>query len=228
MQRRDGWHIIWLLVLVVAVFLLGVALVVAVTHRANSIFANVSSIWGLFVGLIGFFVTIYTLFETQRVSRKAQEEIQAGALEAQQAIQKAANEARAAVNNAQEQTRQILERVRHGIREADFVTLYMWLRELRAAASLGHWHRALFLSEEAPAVAERLRHAGGLEDDERQGLREGADNLRLIQAHIRNTRLDTTTTGLSAAHATNLTTLTTLLERLGGRLRYEPTKDTNP
>ena len=106
-----------------------------------------------------------------------------------------------AVKNAQEQTRQVLERVRHGVREADFSTLCMWVRELRTAARLGDWPRALLFAEECPVVAERLRNATGLEDSERQGLREGADNLRLVQTHIRTTRLNTQTLGLAANHA---------------------------
>jgi hypothetical protein len=118
----------------------------------------------------------------------------------------------------------VLERVRHGVRDADFSTLHMWVRELRTAAGLGDWHRALLYAVECPAVAERLRNAEGLEDDERQGLREGADKLRDVQVHIRNTRLDTETTGLAANHAKNVEALAALLERLGGRLHHEPTR----
>jgi hypothetical protein len=226
MQKLDVWHLFWVLVLVLGVVLLVLTLAVALGYRENGTFANFASIWGLFVGLIGFIVTIYTLFETQRVSRKAQREIQAATAEAQQAIQKAASEAQEAVKNAQEQTRQVLERVRHGVREADFSTLHMWVRELRTAAGQGDWQRALLFAEECPAVAERLRHAEGLEEDERIGLREGADNLRLIQAHIRDYRLGKQTTSLAAPHAKNLEALATLLERLGGRLHHEPTKGT--
>jgi len=122
----------------------------------------------------------------------------------------------------------MLERVRHGVREADFSTLRMWVRELRTAARLGDWHRALLFAEECPAVAERLRNAEGLEDGERQGLREGADNLRLVQGHIRNTRLNKETTGLAANHAKSVEVLAALLERLGGRLHHEPTKGATP
>ena len=70
MQKLDVWHVVWVVVLVVGVLLLGLTLVIALYHRENSTFANFASIWGLFVGLIGFIVTIYMLFETQRVSRK--------------------------------------------------------------------------------------------------------------------------------------------------------------
>ena len=67
-------------------------LVIAIYHSENSPFANVASIWGLFVSLIGFSVTIYTLFETQRAARKAQQAIQTATLKAQQVIEKAAGE----------------------------------------------------------------------------------------------------------------------------------------
>ena len=77
-------------------------------------------------------------------------------------------------------------------------------------------------------MAERLRNAEGLEGDERTGLREGADNLRLVQAHIRTTRLDTQTKGLAANHTKNVEALAALLERIGGRLHHEPTKGATP
>jgi hypothetical protein len=150
MQKLDVWQVVWVLMLVVGMVLLGGTLLIAISNRESSTFANFASIWGLFVGLIGFIVTIYLLFETQRVARKAQREIQTATAEAQQAIQKAASEAQEAVRNAQEQTRQVLQRVRHGVRDADFSTLRMWVRDLRTAARLGDWHRALLFAEECP------------------------------------------------------------------------------
>src|ERR1700741_4623705 len=113
MQRFDVWHLIWALVLILGVVLLGITFGIALYQRESSTFANFASIWGLFVGLIGFVITIYTLFETQRVSRKAQRDIQEATVQAQRAIQNAASEAREAVEHSQEQTRRVLERVRH-------------------------------------------------------------------------------------------------------------------
>lgn len=228
MHKLDRWHLVWLLVLLVGLVLLAVTFVVAYVYRENGPFANFAGIWGLFVGLIGFVVTIYTLFETQRVSRQAQEEIQKATVAAQQEIQKAARDAQEAVKAAQEQTRQILDRVRHGVREADFRVLHMWVRELRNAAAVGDWHRAIVFAQECPELAERLRHAEGLENAERLGLREGADNLRLVQEYIRNNRLNSQTPGLAANHTKSVGALATLLERLAGRLHHEPTKGANP
>ena len=226
MRKLDVWHTLWLLALVVGLVILGIGFWQALAYRDVGETANFSSIWGLWVTLIGFGLTIYTMIETQRAARKAQREVQAATLDAQQKIETSVRQAEEAVKNAQEQTRQVLERVRHSVRAADFSTLLMWVRDLRTAASGGDWHRALLLAEECPALAERLRNAEGLEESERQGLREGADNLRLVQAYVRNNRLTTPTqtTGLAANHAKNVEALAALLEQLGGRLYHELTK----
>ncbi len=206
-QKLDVWHILWLLALVVGLALLGVGLCLALVYRNVGATANFSSIWGLWVALIGFALTIYTMIETQRAAREAQREVQAATIDAQQKIEATVKQAQEAVKNAQEQTRQMLERVRHGVREADFSTLRMWVRALRTAAQQGDWARALLFAEECPGVAERLRNAEGLEDSERQGLREGADNLRLVQAYIRTNRLNTVTSSLAANHTKSVEAL---------------------
>lgn len=224
MQKSDFWHLVWVSVLVVAGGLLGITLLIALAYSNSSTFANVASIWGLFVGLIGFVVTIYTLFETQRISRSAQKEIQTKTAEAQLAMDKTLGEAQVMVKNAQEQIRQVLERARHAVRNSDFWMLQMWTTELRTATGAGNWYRALFLAEACPFMAERLRHAEGLEDSERQDLREGADNLRLLQAYIGKDRLKTEKPGLPPSHAKCVEKLVTLLERIGGRLHHEPIK----
>jgi hypothetical protein len=228
MQKLDSWHVRWVLVLVLGVMLLAITLVIALSNSDSSTFANVASIWGLFVGLIGLTMTLYILIETQDIARKAQREIQVTTVEAQQKIEEAARQAQDAVRNAHEQTRQVLERVRHGVREADFATLHMWVRELRTAARQGDWPRALLFGLECPAVSERLRNAEGLEEEERNGLRRAADNLRLLAEYIRNKRLETELKGLPANHAKTVEELVALLEQLGGRLHHEVTKGATP
>jgi hypothetical protein len=79
MQKLDVWHLVWMADLVVGVLLLGVSFVIALCYRESSTFANFASIWGLFVGITGFLVTIDLLFETQRISRLTG--TQAGVLE---------------------------------------------------------------------------------------------------------------------------------------------------
>jgi hypothetical protein len=231
MQKLDVWHLVWILVLVSGVLLLGVTLVIALYHRESSTFANVASIWGLFVGLIGFIVTIYTLFETQRVSRKAQREVQTATTAAQQKIEEAAKQAQEAVNQAQEHIRQVLERVRSGVRETTYWTLLMWMKYLRQAAMQRDWPRALLYAEECPAVGERLVLAEGLSASERKSLREKLDDVRLLQTFIRTERMAEGANkllGLDNAQVKALDDLIRLLEALGGKLYHEPTKGTTP
>jgi erythromycin esterase-like protein len=218
-------------VLVLGVLLLGLTLVIALYNRENSTFASVASIWGLFVGLIGFAVTIYTLFETQRVSRKAQREVQTATVEAQQKMEEAAKQAQEAVREAQEQTRQALERVRSGIREATYWTLLMWMKNLRQATMQRDWPRALLFAEECPAVGERLVRAEGLSATERKSLRERIDDVRLLHTFIRDERMPENANklvGLDSAQAKALDDLIRVLEALGGRLHHEPTKGATP
>jgi hypothetical protein len=231
MQKLDGWHLKWVLVLVVSVVLLGVAFGIAYYCRENSTIANFASIWGLSVGVIGFIVTIYTVFETQRVSREAQQEIQTATVEAQQKIEEAAKQAQEAVKEAQEQTRQVLERVKSGVRDTTYWTLLMWMKNLRQAAMQRDWPRALLLTEECPAVAERLVAAEGLSAGERKNLRERIDNVRALGVFIRNKRMPDgpgQLLNLDTSQATALEELIRLLEALGGRLHHEPTRGTTP
>jgi type VI protein secretion system component VasK len=114
-MQKGVWQLGWVLVVGGVVVLLGLTLSIALYHRESNTFANFASIWGLCVSLIGFGLTIYTLIETQRVAREAQQEIQTATIEAQQKIQEAARQAQEAVTQAQEQTRQMLERVRHPV-----------------------------------------------------------------------------------------------------------------
>ncbi len=46
MQKLDGWHLVWVLVLAVGVLLLGLTFMIALFHRENGTFANFASISG--------------------------------------------------------------------------------------------------------------------------------------------------------------------------------------
>jgi hypothetical protein len=56
----------------------------------------------------------------------------------------------------------------------------MWMKNLRHAAMQRDWPRALLLSEECPAVGERLAQAEGLSPEEQRRLRERIDDVRLL------------------------------------------------
>jgi hypothetical protein len=231
MDKPDVWHLVWIIVLILGGVLLALGFFFALLYREESETANFASIWGIWVALIGFALTIYTMIETQRASRKAQREVQAATIEAQQKIEAAARQAQEAVEQAQEQIRQVLERVRTGVREANYWTLLMWAKSLRHAAMQRDWPRALLISEECTAVGERLGQAEGLAEDERTRLRERIDDIRVLHAFIRTERMPDSPTqqlGLDNEQARLLDDLIRLLETLGGRLYHEPTKGATP
>jgi hypothetical protein len=227
MRKWDVWHLIWVLVLVVGLVLLGVTSVVAISYRDSSAFVNFASIWGLFVSLIGFLLTIYTLFDTQRITREAQQKVEAVTIDAREKIEAAAKRAQ----DAQERTRQLLERVTSGVRSADNQTLLTWMKGLRQATMQREWPKALLLAEESTAVGERLVRAEGLTDSERLSLRGKIDDLRLLHTFIRTNRLPAGPTqqlDLEDAKAKGIDDLIGLLEALSGRLFHEPTKGSHP
>ena len=153
MQKLDVWHIVWVLLLVIGVLLLAATLVIALNHRENSTFANFSSIWGLSVSLIGFVITIYTLFETQHVARRAQREVQNATIEVQRKIEDAAKQAQEAVKNAQEQIRQLLDTVpTRRPRRRLFDATYVGKR----AANI----RQIWRMESSPSLGRRMPRSG--------------------------------------------------------------------
>jgi type VI protein secretion system component VasK len=106
MAKPDVWHLVWVIVLILGGVLLAIGFVLAWLFRDVSELANFSSIWGICIALIGFALTIYTMIETQRASRKAQREVQTATVEAQQKIEEAARQAQEAVKQAHQQTQQ--------------------------------------------------------------------------------------------------------------------------
>src|SRR4051812_15083284 len=94
MERR---HLQWVIVgLVAAAFLVGIG-VVAYQLRDGSPTANAHSIAGLWVSVLGFAVTMYTLYQTQKVSEESQRSIEAAAARAEETVKKANAQVRAAL-----------------------------------------------------------------------------------------------------------------------------------
>jgi len=101
--------------------------------------ANFFSIAGWWLGFVGFAVTIYTLYETQRVSREAQQKIEEAAARAEQAVK-----------TAEEHTQRAIAAIRREVLHSDHAALLQLLRSLRDAASHGQWERALVCTENSP------------------------------------------------------------------------------
>ncbi len=146
---RD-WHYKWILAGIGGGFFLLLGFILAYLFRDTTQTANFASIWGLWVSLIGFAVTIYTLIETQKISQEAQQKIENAASRAQQAIE-----------DSQEQIRQAVNTIRREVLHSDHAFLLLLLRGLRDAADGGQWDRALFCAEHSPRLAMRIAGAGG-------------------------------------------------------------------
>src|SRR5580692_1485212 len=98
------WHYKWIIVILLVTIALTVTFVEAYIWCEEGNVANFHSIAGLWVSILGFVITIWTLIDTQRVSRQA--EI---------AITKAAHEAETTVKTARRQMVEALEQAKRGV-----------------------------------------------------------------------------------------------------------------
>lgn len=203
------WMIVWLLVALLAIGVLGASIGLAYLHRSDSEWGNFASMAGLGLATVGFPLTIYSLFETQRAGREAQRQ-----------AAEAAREAKAAVEQARVDTKQALEKVAMMLLVAD-------LERLRAAVSAvldfgdhAIWPRALLHCREAGHLAAALRVNPRLREDERTTLAQGAEALALAQTSINDNRINKNTTvrGLPRTHAANLRNLALGLTAVRARL----------
>jgi hypothetical protein len=185
---------------VVAAVLLAVGAVVAYHGRDSSAFANFAGIFGLCVGVVGFAVTIYTLVETQRVSRKAEA-----------AIVEAAARAERTVRQAQQQMRRAIDLARRSVRNAESADLLRRVRELQQAAEHRDWHRALFQADECARLARSLAADESLGAATMAALRARAEDMAEVRAFIRLNRMSEEPGGLQTKHEERLEALDNLL-----------------
>jgi hypothetical protein len=180
--------------------------VVAVAYflRDSSASANFSSIAGLGLALIGFAVTIYTVLETRRIAGEAQERIQE------------------AVRQSRAETRQAIELVGRELRRADLVLLRGWLQDLEQVARTKDWGRALLRANDCPGMVMHLSSLPGLTPEEQNDLKLAATDLREMHRFIRDNRPTGGAGDPRKDDLNKISTLTDLLDRIGGRLRAEP------
>jgi len=190
----DRWQILWFSALTVGVILFVVGLFFALAYRSESEWANFASIWSIWVGIIGFILTIYALADTRRVSR-----------EAEATITKAAAEAAKAVRQAQEQTRQVLEKTAMVLLVSELENLRRLLVAVRESGEAAQWQRASFQCQEATLLVPYLTGNPYLLPAEVNGLVEAAKALdkalRYINVRLTKNKLEP---GLTYQHATNI------------------------
>ena len=190
----DRWQIFWVSALAVGVILFVVGFGFALAYRGESEWANFASIWGIWVRIIGFILTLYALADTRRVSR-----------EAEVTIKKAAAEAAQAVRQAQEQTRQVLEKTAMVLLVSELENLRRLLVAVRESGEAAQWQRASFQCQEATLLIIHLSGNPHLVAAEVTDLLNAAGALdralRYINGRLARNQLDP---GLPSPHATNI------------------------
>src|SRR5437868_833756 len=186
------WMVVWLLFLLLALGGWAASFWLAYLYRSNSEWANYASMAGLGLAIVGFPFTIYSLFETQRAGR-----------EAQQQAAEAAREAKAAVEQARVDTKQALEKVAMMLLAGDLERLHAAVNSVLDFGDHAIWPRALLYCRDAGHLAAALRVNPRLREDERTTLAQGAEALALAQTSINENRINKnpTTRGLPRTHA---------------------------
>ena len=172
--------------------------------------ANVATVLGLLVSMIGFALTILTMLDTQQISR-----------EAQRRIEEAGRHTQEAVERAQQETRQAIQSIGVQLRSADCGALGRWVRDLRQAAFDAQWHRALYRAQEGQWLALRLSHDKSLLREEIEELRAAAERLLEIQRFIEKNRLPDQPGGLNSAQIGHLDNFIRLPGIIEGRLLHQ-------
>jgi hypothetical protein len=203
------WRVIWVLVILLALGGWAVGFWLAYFHRNESEWANYASIAGLGLAVVGFPITIYSLFETQRAGREAQRQ-----------ATEAAREAKVAVEQARRDTRQALERVAMMLLAGDLERLHAAVTAVLDFGDHAIWPRALLYCREAGNLASALRVNRWLREDEQTSLALGASALTLAQTYISENRINKNSTkrGLYRTHAENLQSFAMSLTAVRARL----------
>ncbi|MGH7221678.1 MAG: hypothetical protein ACRELF_00455 [Gemmataceae bacterium] len=163
--------------------------------------ANTASVLGLLVSIIGFVLTLWTVYETQRASRQAQNQIEKE------------------VAAARRETQQAVEKIALQLLQAECEGIYRLLMEPRRAIRDGQWVRAAERCQEAKQGLVHLGAYRHLDRQEKESFATGADDLQATIAFIERNRLKPNPpAGLPDDKLQPLDTALTQLERTRSRL----------
>jgi hypothetical protein len=187
--------------------LIGVAIVVLAIIFRREVFpiidetANTASVVGLLVSVVGFALTVWTVYETQRVSQEAQLQIEKE------------------VAAARKETRQAVEKIALQLLQAEIEGSYRLITEARLAIQDGRWSRAAEKCQDARQSVVRLAAYRHLGEQERLAYVVGAENLQLTIGFMERNRMKPNApAGLPSDKLQPLDTLLTQLERTRARL----------
>jgi len=167
-------------------------------------YANHAGVLGLFVSVIGFGLTVWTVFETLRVSTKAQREIQA------------------AVGDARKETKEFLGKIRIKMMEDTCDQAYSFAAEARHAIRTGSWLRAVEKCHDARQLGLRLLTFRELLETERVAIRVVVNDLKTTIAFIERNRLkDDAPAGMPDDKLKPVDSLVDELEKVRSRLQQQ-------
>lgn len=174
---------------------------------------NLAGVWGLWVSVVGFGLTFWTIFETRRVSREEQQKTQA-------AIAAAREETQRAVAAARKETREAVEKIALQLLQDECEAAHRLVSDATKAAQEKNWLRALDRFEEARRMVVLLASFPQLNTGEKQALATGRDDLRITIDHVQERALQQDPSAdLPVARWKPLRKLLTLLEDIRARLR---------
>src|ERR1022692_1412707 len=166
--KKMKWLLLSTFCLSAALVVAGVLVLVYPDESKPSIdsYANHASVMGFFVSVVGFVLTVWAVFETLRVSTKAQ---------------KATQEA---VNAARQETRDLLDKIRIKMMGDTCEQAYLYASEARHAIRPENWLRAVERCHDARKLATRLLTFRDLNEVERIAIRAVVDDLKITIAFI--------------------------------------------
>lgn len=132
---------------------------------------NIASVTGLLVSVLGFALTIWTILETQRISRRAEQEITA------------------AVIRSQQETRAFIARIGIQLLNDETQWAHRLVADLRQASRDCQWLLAIERCQQTKRACLRLLANPHLTGDEQLNLRESADELDLLPGYLERERL---------------------------------------
>jgi hypothetical protein len=134
-------------------------------------YANHASVLGFFVSVVGFILTVWAVFETLRVSTKAQIAVQEAVIEARQ------------------ETRLLLDKIRSRMMEDTCEQAFLFASKARYAIRSSSWLRAAERCDDARQLTARMLTFPDLTETERVALRAIIEDLKTTIAFIERYRL---------------------------------------
>lgn len=215
-----------------------VSFVLAISHWDELIafsnrWGNVASVAGLWLAVVGFLVTILSLWLTHQVEREARKRIAETLSNASDAVTTAQEETRQAilessqvVTAAQGQMREAVVRIGYELLQSECSALGYAVREihrltLEAVTHGESWVKVAERCREAARAATLLLGNPHLNEEETIGLRRGVDDLNDLARFVQRKRIPpgSAQSPLRAVQVEPLEALITLIDRTSMRMR---------